>query len=137
MKKNDGCNVLKVIETDKRGTGKTNPFNVPEAVIEEVRNDINLYPVTDSHHCRETTKRGYLEEGLTIAEMHRRYQQRLLASNKQAVSEQMYRKVFSSFNYGFFKPKNDRYVEVNFYVQLYKYCVFQNTSICPYEVFRE
>lgn len=101
-----------MITRDGRGTAKQNPFKVSDAVIEQVKNDIELYPVMDSHYCRETTKRKYLEEGLTLSEMYRRYNRRMAENNQKIVSEQMYRKIFNTkFNYGFFKPKNDRYLK--------------------------
>lgn len=60
----------------------------------------------ESHYCRETTKKMYLEEGLSVAKMYRLY----LEDNqdKDVVSQQIYAIIFNyEFNLSFFKPKKD------------------------------
>lgn len=78
---------------------------------DEARDHIKSFPVMESHYCRESTKKKYLEEGLSIAKMYRMYVTDVGKGRDESdlVSQSMYEKIFNTeFNYGFFVPKKDR-----------------------------
>lgn len=78
----------------------------PETVHQSVVDHINKFPRVESHYCRQTTKRMYLESSLNIRELWRLYKKE---SQDNRASENIYRKIFlSEFNLGFHKPKKDQ-----------------------------
>ena len=77
----------------------------------EVRCHIASFPTIDSHYCRETTQKKFLEEGLSIATMYRMYVEQVGPGRDDStiVSQSMYTTIFNSeFNLGFYQPKKDR-----------------------------
>ncbi|KAK3914271.1 Ribosomal RNA large subunit methyltransferase H [Frankliniella fusca] len=77
---------------------------------DSVREHINLIPRIESHYTRSKTKREYLENGLSIEELYRRYLIWVAEKNLPVVaSARQYRKIFNEeFNIGFFMPKSDQ-----------------------------
>lgn len=72
--------------------------------IEEVMNHIKSFPVQESHYCRATTKRQYLDPRLSITKMYSLY----VELHKEPVKENIYRKIFNEkFNLSFYRPKKD------------------------------
>ena len=91
------------VGNDKRGRhiphNKTN-----EALLEKVRIHINSYPVVESHYQRKSSKRKYLECGLSVPRMVEMFK----VLHGDIISESRYRTVFSKeFNLGFHRPKKD------------------------------
>lgn len=65
----------------------------------------------ESHYCRENSTKEYLEEGMNIALMYALYEEQIEAEGAVCVSHQVYERIFNTeFNYGFYKPKKDRYL---------------------------
>ncbi|KAJ8940472.1 hypothetical protein NQ314_010719 [Rhamnusium bicolor] len=93
---------------DRRG--RKEPANkTPGVDIQEVKNHIESFPVMESHYCRETNQRQYLDPTLSITKMYNLYVQECENNNKNKVSEAIYRKIFcTDYNLAFFKPKKDQ-----------------------------
>lgn len=74
--------------------------------MERIREHIKSFPVVDSHYCRASTSRQYLEEGLTISKMFRFFQQKF---PEHSTSLSTFTGIFKKeFNLGFFVPKKDQ-----------------------------
>lgn len=82
--------------------GKTKLARDPEKV-KEVKAHIESFPVVDSHYCRASSGKKYLESALNIPKMYSLYKQ----TTQAPVSEWIYRNIFNEFNISFFKPKKD------------------------------
>lgn len=77
----------------------------PNLKLEEVRNHINSFPRVESHYCRASTNKEYLESKLNITKMHKLYCELF----PDPVKINVYRKIFETeFNIAFHKPKKDR-----------------------------
>ncbi|XP_067634692.1 uncharacterized protein [Eurosta solidaginis] len=75
-----------------------------ESRIEEVKNHILSFPTVESHYCRSSTSRKYLEANLSIQKMYDLYK----ISLNNPVSLDIYRQVFNTkFNLGFYTPRKD------------------------------
>ena len=63
----------------------------------------------ESHYCRSTSKRKYVECGLSKAKLYRMYRQwDVTVKSSQPVSEFVYGQIFDyEFNISFHKPKKD------------------------------
>lgn len=71
---------------------------------EEVRQHISSFPLVESHYCRSTTNKLYLESSLSLAQMYRLY----CLNVENPVKFHIYSKIFNSeYNYAFHKPKKD------------------------------
>lgn len=96
-----------VLEKDKRG--KHQPSNkLPKDVEEFIRNQILSFPAVESHYCRKSTARKYLDSSLNISIMYRMYKELCSTQNVKSVTFEKYRQIFSEYNLGFFKPKKDQ-----------------------------
>ena len=74
-----------------------------------VRKHIKSYPAVDSHYCRSRSRRKYLPEGLSVAQMYRKYKLQCAADNVCPQKEHVYRSIFcADFNFGFHVPKKDQ-----------------------------
>lgn len=93
---------------DRRG--KTSPPNkTPIEDVERVKRHIEKFPVMESHYCRKTSKRLYLDSKLSICKMHDLYATECKIDNVVPVSSATYRRVFcTNYNYSFYKPKKDQ-----------------------------
>ena len=73
-----------------------------------VRQHIESFPVMDSHYCRESSNRQYLDKDLSISEMYRQYLLECTANQRQPVKKHAYQKIFNEeYNLSFHKPKKD------------------------------
>lgn len=67
---------------------------------------IKSFPTVDSHYCRSSSIRQYLQPGLSVSKMYSLY----VEKRKDPVKENIYRKIFCDrFNLGFHRPKKDVY----------------------------
>lgn len=73
MSKKNNTNSTQVIAEDQRGRHDNRANKYPLEIVQGVEDHINKYPVMDSHYCRETTQRKFLEEGLSITKMYKMY----------------------------------------------------------------
>ncbi|XP_031355412.1 uncharacterized protein LOC116179702 [Photinus pyralis] len=77
---------------------------------------IKRFPVIESHYCRRTTKRKYLEPNLSVAKMYNLYVKDCEEKNTIPVKLSYYRHIFThNFNYGFHVPKKDRCLKCESY----------------------
>ncbi len=66
---------------------------------------INLFPAVESHYCRRSSTKLYLDPALNLRKMYTLY----YATHKEALSFSSYRKVFKTkFNLSFLVPKKDQ-----------------------------
>jgi hypothetical protein len=100
------------VPEDRRGKHGNRPSKYHDEEKNSIRNHINLIPRIESHYTRERSKREYIEQGLTVEELYRRYVEWCKPQNFDRVpSLSMYRKIFNEeFNIGLFKPKKDQCV---------------------------
>lgn len=95
------------LEQDKRG--KHQPSNkLPQNVETFIRNQILSFPAVESHYCRQSSKKKYLDPCLNISIMYRMYKELCHTENVKIVTFEKYRQIFSEYNLGFFKPKKDQ-----------------------------
>ncbi|KAK6182763.1 hypothetical protein SNE40_010374 [Patella caerulea] len=85
------------------------PVNkLPDADKQTVINHINSFPKIDSHYCRATTKRQYLDPTLSVNALYKLYITKCLEEKWNPVKESMYRYIFNTeFNLGFHNPSKD------------------------------
>lgn len=77
----------------------------PAIQLNEIRDHINSFPRVESHYCRQSTSREYLESTLNIRKMYELYKEKC---DGPPVKEHIYRKVFNEeFNLFFYVPKKD------------------------------
>ena len=82
---------------------------LPSELRNHIRDHINKYPVVDSHYCRKSTQKKYLDPGLNLTEMYRMYCEECSASGRPAAKKWAYDEVFhNEFNLGFHRPKKDQ-----------------------------
>ncbi|KAE8738189.1 hypothetical protein FOCC_FOCC016335 [Frankliniella occidentalis] len=95
---------------DKRGKQVTNrPKRISAELKNGVKDHIKLFPKIASHYCRESTKREYLDENLSIAKMYRMYITARGKNTPHTATNRQYRDVFNTcFNLGFYQPKKDQ-----------------------------
>lgn len=91
--------------------GKHQKHCIPPDVLDHIREHIKSFPVVDSHYCRASTQKQYLDQRLSVPKMYDLYLESDLikSADHQPAKLHMYRKIFDEeFNYGFFKPRKDR-----------------------------
>ncbi|XP_076107556.1 uncharacterized protein LOC143075857 [Mytilus galloprovincialis] len=92
---------------DKRGRHVKR--KISDESKDRIRNHINSFPRMDSHYCRSSVKRQYLDPCLSIAKMYELY---VLTCNTTDVTPEKYhtyKNIFNfEFNLGFHTPKKDR-----------------------------
>ena len=96
------------VKGDSRGavTGRS---NICSNAKQHVVDHINQFPRVESHYCRASSSRQYLEAGLSLSQMYRLYVDEMATVGETTVKEHMYRKIFNeNFNLSFFTPKNDQ-----------------------------
>ena len=97
------------------GRGRKPAYNkTADREIFAVKQHIESFPAIESHYCRASTSRSYLDPNLTIKKMHKLFLEKCtedddgVYNNLKSVSEGVYRKIFcENYNLGFFKPKKD------------------------------
>ncbi|KAG6463739.1 hypothetical protein O3G_MSEX014049 [Manduca sexta] len=93
--------------SDQRGRHGKHQKTSPE-VVESVRQHINTVPRVESHYLRANTSREFIDGGLTLAALHRDYENKRKAADKEVATLYMYSQIFNTeFNISFFIPKKD------------------------------
>lgn len=72
-----------------------------------IHEHIASLPAKESHYCRKSSKKLYLDETLSIAKMYDLYKVMQKDNNRKAVSYEKYCRIFVKYNIAFFKPKKD------------------------------
>ncbi|KAK7106444.1 hypothetical protein V1264_017700 [Littorina saxatilis] len=91
------------------GRGKHTPGNkTSEEDRRRVRKHIESFPCLESHYCRKSSGRKFLDETLSIKEMYRLFTQDCASEGVVPVSSSIYRQTFvTEYNLAFHKPKKD------------------------------
>lgn len=61
------------IESDQQGKHKYRPTRIQSPVRRSVRNHIDSFPTKDSHYCRQTTNKHYLDENVSLKVTYEKY----------------------------------------------------------------
>lgn len=93
---------------DKRGS-HTPKNKTPDTVLNAIKEHIESFPVMESHYCRTSTKRKYLDPQLSIRKMYDLFKSSLPNPPPFNIpTEIIYRRYFyNNFNLSFFRPKKD------------------------------
>ena len=92
--------------TDQRG--EHTKLKTSDNVLQGVRKHIRKFPTVESHYCRQSTKRRYLDSTLSVIRMYELYQGECSEAKRKCASLHVYRHVFNTeFNLVFHKPKED------------------------------
>jgi hypothetical protein len=76
---------------------------------EFITDHIRSFPVIESHYCRASTSKQYLEGSLNITKMYNLYLERCRDDGKEPAKASLHRQIFfTQFNLSFHKPKSDR-----------------------------
>lgn len=114
--KNRGLNGI-FMGTDKR-IGKM-PANITSVESTNyVKEHINLYPRVESHYCRKSSKKQYLDSDLNLSRLYQMYKDFFCPEKMiTPVSPYVYQKIFHSYNprLAFYKPKKDQCTKCNVY----------------------
>ena len=94
---------------EKENRGKHVPHNKLKDDDELlIREHILSFPAVESHYCRASSTKRYLDSSLNVSIMHKLYKSKCSELNVHPVSFEKYRRVFRSYNLGFHKPKKDQ-----------------------------
>lgn len=93
---------------DQRGTHI--PSNkLPIDDVQEIKDHIESFPVTESHYTRKSSNKMYLDSKLSISKMYSLYKERCDQKKQKPASITTYKRIFGKeYNYSFFKPKKDQ-----------------------------
>lgn len=96
-----------VVEKDMRGKHTpSNKLNNDDEML--IRGHILSFPAMESHYCRPSSKKKYLDPSLNISIMYAMYKTMCQEKNVNSVSLEKYRRIFREYNLGFFRPKKDQ-----------------------------
>lgn len=96
-------------KADCRGKNPKSRRALSEEVRARVRDHIMSFPKVESHYCRATTNRQYLEPNLNLVKMYNMYTAHCEENNENPVPLSMYRHIFvTQFNLDFHARKSDR-----------------------------
>jgi len=96
------------IEHDNRGKAPSVNKSSDE-VIAYINSHIEVFPTVESHYCRSTSKRNYLDPNLSISKMYELFVKECNQTSQQKVSLSLYKNIFcENHNLSFFKPKKDQ-----------------------------
>ena len=77
-------------------------------MIDVVKQHIESFPCVESHYCRASTQRQYLDPSLSVPKMHSLYVESMAAKDLPSVKLWKYNEIFTThYNLGFHKPKGD------------------------------
>lgn len=69
------------IGMDNRGNHHNKPKKISNEVLDSVRDHINSFEKIESHYCRSTSSREYLDERLNICKMYSLYKDYMSENN--------------------------------------------------------
>jgi len=96
------------MDHDKRGKAPLVNKSSDE-IIANINSHIEKFPTVESHYCRSTSKRQYLDPNLSISKMYELYVKECNETGQKQVSLSLYKKIFcENHNLSFFKPKKDQ-----------------------------
>lgn len=94
---------------DERGTSKA-ANKTSDENIARIKDHIESFPTVESHYCRKTSKRMYLDANLSISKMYSLFLDKYKSDTLTKLpSLTTYKKVFGEcYNLSFFHPKKDQ-----------------------------
>lgn len=96
-----------MIKKEKKMVSKRNHKKEPEN--EFLKKFLNDLPSLESHYCRSTTTKKYLEPiWKTKSQLYRFYKEECGKNEIVCLSDASFSNAFSDMNYGLFKPKKDQ-----------------------------
>lgn len=94
---------------DMRGKSINSLRKLPEEQRTNVMKHIKSFPTVESHYCRSSTTRQYLDSSLSVPKMYYLYKEECSRKKISPVKLSMYRHIFvTQFNLGFHIPKSDK-----------------------------
>ncbi|XP_055918396.1 uncharacterized protein LOC129950483 [Eupeodes corollae] len=94
---------------DERGRSK--PANkISDENLTRIKDHIESFPTVESHYCRKSSNRMYLDANLSISKMYALFLEKYKSDTSTKIpSSTTYRKVFGEcYNLSFFRPKKDQ-----------------------------
>lgn len=99
--KNDTLN-LEPKQTHKPST------TVGSVLIDQVKRRIESFHAVESHYCRASTKRTYLDSTLSVKKMHQLHVNKMAEDSLPVVMYWKYNDIFTKdYHLGFHTPKQD------------------------------
>ncbi|CAG9840488.1 unnamed protein product [Diabrotica balteata] len=93
---------------EKENRGKHVPHNKLKDDDELlIREHILSFPALESHYCRASSTKRYLDSALNVCIMYKLYKLKCSELNVHPVSFEKYQRVLRTYNLGFHKPKKD------------------------------
>ncbi|XP_022823697.1 uncharacterized protein LOC111362445 isoform X3 [Spodoptera litura] len=98
-----------IIPEDRRGRHGNTGRCLPQADKDGAREHINSYPRKESHYCRASSTKEYLDGDLNLTMMYRQYKEWCHQNSKPIIKQGTYEHIFrNEFNIAFHKPKKDQ-----------------------------
>ncbi|XP_065650615.1 uncharacterized protein LOC136078746 [Hydra vulgaris] len=89
--------------------GKVPSQTVPNSIKDSVRKHIQSIPRIDSHYCRKSTNKEYIQENLNMTILYEKYCEKCVLDNVVPAKKSMYRTIFNTeFNIEVHTLKKDR-----------------------------
>ncbi|XP_073953172.1 uncharacterized protein [Choristoneura fumiferana] len=107
--------------TDMRGRHNNRPHKLPDSVHNSVKDHINSLTPIESHYCRKSTSKKYLDGHLSYTRLHQEYliwYDTEKYGNQKATFRQYSDIVNTNFNIGFHSPKKDQCDKCHTYANL-------------------
>lgn len=97
------------VGTDKRGR-KTPPNKTSPFFIEKIKKHIESFPTKESHYCRKSTGKKYLDSLLSIRKLYELFVTECEEESLENIpNEGVYRHIFcTEYNLDFHRPKKDQ-----------------------------
>lgn len=97
--------LLQNIGEDLRGKAQASRKTIDKDVIDRIHQHIKRFPMVESHYCRKSTNRMYLQSDLNLTKMFD-----LFTGENRGLKVKVctYRRVFKEYNLAFHKPKKDQ-----------------------------
>lgn len=96
------------LEDERRGGRQSKTVIARDAIIQEaVRNHINRFPRVESHFCRSSTSREYLNSDLTVQKMYAMFLEDW-SPKPNPPTLRYYEKTFKEMNLSIHRPKKDQ-----------------------------
>lgn len=96
-----------IVKPDQRRKNK-NSKRVTAEQLGFIHDHIKSFPAVESHYCRKSTKKLYLDANLSLRKMYDLYKEKCKEEKKVAFALETYRLQFKKFNLGFHRPKKDQ-----------------------------
>ncbi|XP_053395869.1 uncharacterized protein LOC128556009 [Mercenaria mercenaria] len=94
---------------DSRGKHNVRPNKIHSTIIDDIKDHINSFPRVESHYCRKSSVKEYLDSELNLTKMYELYVEQCHKNNYVPASLHKYRQIFNTqFNIAFNKPLKDQ-----------------------------